>query len=300
MAPRHLPSPKTHAVVLVFAVCLFERPALGGQVDKAESRAEVSDDGTSGRIVNRTFQAILDDGDRAQILLRKEVQTSFRERSEGGPGRVRIDAWRFPRSSGNKPLYSIAERGDSIEWLFYPELLAVTIGACCASSGSYTVFNATTGKMLVYANGEGGEHGHLAVVKKERDFKFLIGVHDDHGGRWPSLSKDSKNLQLLVTTADLSGCRQQLFFEVPAPTDPKLKVRIDTYVTSVIWERHTAGKVSGLALELSGTEALDAALKAVISDGRVLLLPVSDDGIDSSKVTTPAGVKMTKVSPCRL
>ncbi len=206
MAPRHLWFSKIGSVTVICTIGSFLRAAPADLVDKAESRAEVSADGSAGHITNRTFEVLRDDNERAHFLLRKEVRESFREGFDGGPGRARIDAWRLPRSSGGKLLYSIAEPGDSIGWLSYPELLAVTIGACCASSGSYTVFNAATGKMLVYSNGEGGPSGNLATVKKNGNLTLLIGVHDDHGGRWPPLfSKNSKDMQLLVTTSTPIG-----------------------------------------------------------------------------------------------
>ncbi len=101
-------------------------------------------------------------------------------------------------------------------------------------------------------------------------------------------------------TSTPSGCRDQLLLVLPVPSDPKLGLRMDTFVTSVAWEQHTAGTLTGLELVLSAREDLEGVLKVTISDKRSLLFPISADGIDSSKLTLPAGGTMRKVLPCKL
>jgi hypothetical protein len=267
--------------------------AAGKRVEKAESRVEVAPTGSSGRIVNRTFEAIVE-GD-SRMLLRKEIQSTFDAEYEQGPGRVRIDAWRLPRSQGDSAIYTISDAGDEIGWLFFPELLAVRIHACCASSGSRTVFNASTGKTLLYANGE-GEKGHLAMVTRGGRVTVLIGVHDDHGGREPRAfpAHRDRHMSLLVTAADPTTCRRQVLFDIPWLS------KLDTYVEAVNWDKVKAWRVSGLQVDLAHGEILDGVLKILVSDKRTILLPVIEQGIDASRIVLPTDVKMKELSECVL
>ncbi len=283
------------AVILTIGLGLFPFPGLAKQVHKAESRVEVGADGSAGRVTNRTFEVISHPETKQRLLLQKEIQETFQDDEPGG-GRVRIDAWRLPRSPGSKPLYSISEPGAEIGWLFYPELLKVRIRACCDSSGSYTIFNAATGKMLVYADGAGDPAGRLATVTRNGTVMMLIGVLEERGGRRPSiLPEHGHGFPVLVTTADHSSCRRQLLFNLPAPPN-----RMAVYLRSVTWERNKTGPRSDLQIELGDRDNLDAVLKVVVSDGRTILLPVSDAGVNAAKVVSPVGATMTEVSPCKL
>jgi hypothetical protein len=280
-------------VVLALGIGSFHALAGSKRVEKAESRAEINEAGSAGSIVNRTFEAIVES--KEPRLLRKETQRDFDAESEGGPGRVRIDAWHLPRVRGDKPLYTISEEGDDIGWLYYPELLTVRTRACCSSSGSRTVFNARTGKMVVYANGA-GEHGNLVSVARDGEVILLIGVHDDHGGRRPRAfpPHTDGHLPVLVTTADASTCRRQILFDFPTPS------KFDTYIQSVTLDQVKAWSVSGLRIVLAHGETLKGVLRIEVSDKRTVSLPVSDDGVDASRVQLPSGVKMATLSPCVL
>jgi hypothetical protein len=71
------------------------------------------------------------------------------------------------------------------------------------------------------------------------------------------------------------------------------------YLKSVTWEQAKVGRVWGLRIDLSHRDRLDAVLRIVLSDDRTIALPVSDDGIDSSKVAPIAGATM-KEAACDL
>ncbi len=291
-----VPFLRAHKIVLVTVVGAMSGPAVARQVYKAESKVEISGDGSAGRIRNRTLEVISHHPEpRRRLLLQKEIQQTFQD-DEPGHGEVRIDAWQLPRLPNSKPLYSIVEPGDEIGWFIYPLLLKIRIEACCDSSGSYTIFNAATGKMLVYANGGDERVGSLATVSKTGGSILMIGTIDEHGGRRPAIfPKHGHGIPLLITTADESMCRGQLLFNFPVPSN-----RMATYLRSVTWEGQKVGRRSDLQIDLGINDKLDATLKVVLSDGRALLLPVRDEGIESGKVVLPNGVTMTAVSPCKL
>jgi hypothetical protein len=282
-----------HILALGVAFASTTAVASGKRIEKAESRAEVTSAGSSGKIVNRTFEAIVEGNVR--MLLRKEIQSTFDTEYEQGPGRVRVDAWKLPRTEGQSAIYTILDAGDEIGWLHFPELLTIRIHACCSSSGSRTIFNASTGKMLLYANGE-GDQGHLAMVRRQGSVTILIGVHDENGGRVPRAFPAHRDghMSLLVTAADTANCRRQLLFDLPTPS------RLETYVTSVTWEHVKAWRVSGLQIDLAHGETLDGVLKILISDKRTIQVRVTEEGVDASGIVLPTAVKMTDLSECVL
>ncbi len=267
--------------------------ASGKRIERAESRAEFSPTGSSGKIFNRTFEAITEGNVR--MLLRKEIQSAFDTEYDQGPGRVRVDAWKLQRTQGESAIYTILDAGDEVGWQHYPELLKIRIHACCSSSGSRTIFNAYSGKMLLYANGE-GDQGHLAMIRRQGSVILLIGVHDENGGRVPRAFPAHRDghLSLLVTAADTSKCRRQLLFDLPTPS------RVETYVASVTWEQVKAWRVAGLQIDFTHGETLDGVLKILISDNRVIQVRVTEKGMDASSIALPAAVKMTELSECVL
>jgi len=269
-------------------------PVWAKQVHKAESSVQISGDGASGRTTNRTFQVISDPADKARLLLQQEIDEPFWDDGPG-PGQVRIDAWRLPRSPKSKPVYSISQPGSEVEWWYYPTLLTIRIRACCDSAGSYAVFNTANGKMLAYSNTRGDPGESFASVMRD-GITMLIGVLDGHSGRRPALFPEpGQGRPLLVTTADSSSCRRQLLFTFPVGPD-----RMALYLKSVTWEQPKVGSVSGLRIDLRHQDRLDAVLRIALSDGLTIVLPVSDEGINPSKVAPVAGATMKEISPCKL
>jgi len=282
-------TPVRAGIVIVLTVVTSRANGADGRVERAESRAEVNRDGSAGRVVNRTFEAVTEGSVR--ILLRKEIQRTFDADSGPGRGRVQIDAWRLPRARGDRPLYTISDDGDDVEWLLYPLFLTLRVHGCCDSNGSRAVFNAQTGKMLLSANAPAG---YLSTITRGSRIVLLIGVHDVHGGRLPRLFPPHRDghMPLLVTAADQSGCRAQTVFDVPIPSGT------DAYVTSVSWDRLTPRVPASLDVDLRGGERLDATLKIVLSDKRTLSIPVGEGGADPQRMVLPAGVTVRIVSPC--
>jgi hypothetical protein len=260
-------------------------------VERAESTVEIDDNGGEGRTVNRTFEAVVEG--RTKLLLRKEVVSRFASDDSQGHGRVRIDAWRLPRTRGDKPLYTITDQADEIGWLISGRLLTTRLEACCDSPGSRAVFSANTGRLLLYANGGGGDDRYLAMVTREGSV-LMLGVLDENGGRHPrALPKhEDGRMVLLVSEADDSTCRRQLVLDLP--TAPK----VYTCVSSVNWKNVNAPRVNGLSVDLAHGQALSGTLEIVISDERRIAIPVGDKGFDSSRVALPPDTRMKVISPC--
>jgi hypothetical protein len=264
---------------------------LAKEIEHAESRVEISDDGATTRTINRTFEVT--SGPPAP-LLRKEIEVEVHAEREAGPGRVRIDAWRLPRTPHDRPVYTVSDRGDEVRWLLYPGLLAIQTAACCDSSDTWTIYTASTGRMLLYANGD-GEPGFLRRIVHGRSV-LLIGVIDEHGGRQPRAFpkyRDGHDM-VLVTGADSSSCRNQLVFDLPIP--PKVAI----YLSDVRWETTKAARKTGLNLDLEKKAPFAAPLRIELSDGRTFTVPVVESGLDSSNVMTPPGATVSPLSPCVL
>jgi hypothetical protein len=86
-------------VVVAVALATFASGRIAAkEIEKAESRVEISDDSETTRIVNRTFE--ITEG-HPPLLLRREIEHQVHAGYEGGPGKVRIDAWRLPRARGS-------------------------------------------------------------------------------------------------------------------------------------------------------------------------------------------------------
>jgi hypothetical protein len=294
MRPDTFGSASRSLVILTAFLGSAAPAALAKHVHKAESTVQINDDGTSGRTTNRTFQVVNDLPGKVRLLLQQEIDEPFQD-DEPGPGQVRIDAWRLPRSPKSKPLYSISQPGSEVAWWFYPTLLSIRIRACCDSSGSYAVFNAATGKMLAYSNTRGNPGESFASVMRD-GITMVIGLLDGHSGRRPALFPEpGQGRPLLITTADSSSCRQQLLFTFPDGRD-----KMALYLKSVGWEQPKVGTVSGLRIDLRRQDRLDAILRVVLSDDRTISLPVLDEGISPSKVVPVAGATMKEISPCKL
>jgi hypothetical protein len=261
------------------------------EIDKAESRVEVSEDGETTRIINRTFEVT---ETQPSFLLREEIEHKKEAGMEGGPGKVRIDAWRLPRAPKDKPAYTISDKGDFIRWPLASGLLAIQIAACCDSSGSSTIYNAATGSMLLYANGL-PEPGYVGTIRHGRS-ELLVGVHDEHGGRRPKAFpkyRDGHNL-VLVTAADRSACRNQVVVDLPIPSKTAVSI------SDVKWEPMKTAWANGLSAQVRGKEPFSGVLRIDLSDGRSVAVPVLESGLDASHVVTPAGGTVSKLSPCVL
>jgi hypothetical protein len=262
------------------------------EIDKAESRVEISDDRETTRIINRTFE--ITEGS-PPLLLRREIEHEVRSGFDG-PGKVHIDAWRLPRAPKDKPVYTISDKGDDIRWSLFPGLLTIRTAACCDSSGSTTVYNGATGSMLLYANGAFEyEPGYLGAVVHGKSV-LLIGVHDEFGGRSPRAFPEFRggHKLVLVTAADPSTCRNQLVFDLPKPSGTAI------YMAAVKWEPMKVGSVTGLNVELRGKEPFAGVLRLELDDGRSVTIPVHESGLDSSHVKMPAGGTVSELSPCVL
>lgn len=260
-------------------------------VERAASSVEFDQNGLDGRTINRSFEAVVEDGHR--LLLRKEIDQRFAAEYPPGPGSVRIDAWRLPRTRGDKPLYTITDRADEVGWLVHGQLLTTRVEACCESPGSRAVFSAETGRLLLYANGKGDSH--LAMVVRE-GVMLMFGVLDEHGGRHPRVLPPHQDghMFLLISEADPSSCRRQLLLDLPA------RPRFHTWVRSVTWRNVKAQRVDGLSVDLAHGQTLSGTLEIEISDERQITMPVGDKGLDTSRVVLPRDGKMKVISPCIL
>ena len=278
-------------VLGLLVVGVFPTWSTAKPVDRAESSVEIDEDGGGGRTINRTFEAVVEG--REHLLLRTEVDRNFSAEFPGGPGHVRIDAWPLSRARGHKPLYTITDQADEVGWLISGLLLTTRVRACCDSRGSRAVFSASTGRLLLYA--DGNDESHLAMIFRPGSL-LMLGVLDQHGGRHPRALPPYQDghMALLVSEADDSTCRRQLTLDL------RVAPKTDTRVRSIAWKNVTAQRVDGLHVDLAPKQPLSGTLEIEISDQTRIAIPVGEKGLDSSRVVLPQGATMQVVSPCVL
>jgi hypothetical protein len=172
-------------------------------------------------------------------------------------------------------------------------LLTTRVEACCDSPGSRAVFNANTGRLLLYANGR--DDGHLAMVFRP-GFLLMLGVLDENGGRHPRALPPHQDghMALLISEADDSNCRRQLVLDLPVPS------KVHTAVGSMAWKNLDAQRVDGLRVDLGLKQVLSGTLEIEISDKRRIAIPVGEKGLDAARVVLPPDAKMKIISPCVL
>jgi len=285
------------------ALALFSVAASAQMTDKADSTIELRPMGTGidayveTHLVNRSFLFAdhwkYGDTKPARLVLRLETDVVLRDDAEGiVSGTVSATTWRVD-GANKQQLWTAKESGDAGEISTRRDVFIVTQHGCCGGRDTYTVFDLYGGRRLFTATGADITDCWANVeIPNSHGIERLVAFHAAY-----SMADDAfgalkpRTVGLLTYAApDRPLARYRLLAASPDAVDSFMgqalvRLRLDgkTEDTNSLELWPVDGKKDPAAMG-------GFAIRVQLTDDKLVVIPVSKDGLQISRATLPQGL----------
>jgi len=291
------------------ALALFSVAASAQMTDKADSTIELRPMGTGidayveTHLVNRSFLFAdhwkYGDTKPARLVLRLETDVVLRDDAEGiVSGTVSATTWRVD-GANKQQLWTAKESGDAGEISTRRDVFIVTQHGCCGGRDTYTVFDLYGGRRLFTATGADITDCWANVeIPNSHGIERLVAFHAAY-----SMADDAfgalkpRTVGLLTYAApDRPLARYRLLATTPDAVDSFMgqalvRLRLDgkTEDTNSLELWPVDGKKDPAAMG-------GFAIRLQLTDDKLVVIPVSKDGLQIGRATLPQGLTIEPAS----